>query len=497
MKTVLYRGSLKSCNYHCSYCPFSKHGAARNELEKDRKQWFSFAKNYREQAFGQKICAVMVTPYGEALVHPWYWEGLACMSACSFTKAVGAQTNLSFLPQTALEIYAGNGGIVKKLRLWATFHPEMTTVAQFAEKCRLLAAEGITLCAGAVGVPQNMALLQQLRAALPQEIYLWINRMDGLGRAYTQDEIQCFSDIDPYFYRELQVHPADASQCLDRLFLEGDGKRRLCNISAAYQECRRKACTCYLAYGGREHLVNQLLFGPLPLFRIPRMPKAAFLDIEGTLLAASTERQEMRQAGVPLEIKKALEVLAYREGTLLFFATTLPYQEARKRCQNIWHLFSGGVFAAGAHIVLRSQKEQCIWGRQQIQEGTGTRERTFFYALDEQVIGYIQPVQKAFSARMLVYRANDGRCYKITLLRARQIQWSEKEAEQVRQCLPHQLSKTVRCLVEGHCMQIVAAQASKAAGVRMVCGWLGIGLEHVFAAGDASEDVQMKKMCGC
>ena len=147
--------------------------------------------------------------------------------------------------------------------------------------------------------------------------------------------------------------------------------------------------------------------------------------------------------------------------------------------------------------MLRSQKEQCMRGRQQIQEDTGTRERTFFYALDEQVIGYIQPVQKAFSARMLVYRANDGRCYKITLLRARQIQWSEKEAEQVRQCLPYNLSKTVRCLVEGHCMQVVAAQASKAAGVRMICGWLGIGLEHVFAAGDASEDVQMKKMCGC
>ena len=39
---VLYRGSLKSCNYHCSYCPFSKHPMSVGALEKDKEQWFSF-----------------------------------------------------------------------------------------------------------------------------------------------------------------------------------------------------------------------------------------------------------------------------------------------------------------------------------------------------------------------------------------------------------------------------------------------------------------------
>lgn len=31
--TLFYRGYLKSCNYHCGYCPFHKH--ARNDKKRD------------------------------------------------------------------------------------------------------------------------------------------------------------------------------------------------------------------------------------------------------------------------------------------------------------------------------------------------------------------------------------------------------------------------------------------------------------------------------
>ena len=39
---ILYRGSLKSCNYRCNYCPFSKHPRSERELLRDREQWFRF-----------------------------------------------------------------------------------------------------------------------------------------------------------------------------------------------------------------------------------------------------------------------------------------------------------------------------------------------------------------------------------------------------------------------------------------------------------------------
>ena len=304
-RTIIYRGSIKSCNYHCSYCPFSKHPASVREQERDREQWFSFVRRIAEQGERQKIGAILVAPYGEALIHPWYWEGLAALSALPWMDAVGAQTNLSFLIEEALERFAAAGGVGEKLRLWATFHPEMTDAAGFAARCGTLVKRGIAVCAGAVGVPGGSGtagVLRELRRLLPEECYFWINRMDGMARAYTEEETRLFSELDPYFYRELLCHPADPSECAGRLMAEGDGRLRTCNISPVQAVrwrtahagkgeplslppvCTRRRCSCYLAYGGRDNLVSQLLFGPYPVFRSPRRPRAVFLDIVGTLL---------------------------------------------------------------------------------------------------------------------------------------------------------------------------------------------------------------------
>ena len=222
-RTILYRGSLKSCNYHCGYCPFSKHRCSERELEKDRTHWFRFCESLNERAEALNIRALMVVPYGEALIHPWYWEGLGALTKLDAIDAAGSQTNLSFSIVRSLEIFEHAGGVREKLRLWATFHPEMTSCGEFAEKCAALRREGILFCAGAVGVPENLEVLQRLREMLPREVYLWINAMDGLGRSYTEDEFQRFSSIDPYFYREIRPVPADESLCRSRLFVEADG----------------------------------------------------------------------------------------------------------------------------------------------------------------------------------------------------------------------------------------------------------------------------------
>ena len=150
-RTLLYRGSLKSCNYQCSYCPFSKHAMSKKELIKDSVQWRNFVQRLKVQAEPLGVRALMITPYGEALIHPWYWEGLATMSAEKTIDAVGAQTNLSFSIEEMLKLYHSLGGILKKLHLWATFHPEMISVEAFAKKVRVLWENGIVLCVGAVG----------------------------------------------------------------------------------------------------------------------------------------------------------------------------------------------------------------------------------------------------------------------------------------------------------------------------------------------------------
>ncbi len=496
---MVYRGSLKSCNYQCSYCPFSKHRASEKEYAKDKEQWFHFVKTFEERAEELHMHALMVAPYGEALIHPWYWEGFARLSALPQTDAVGAQTNLSFSVHKALEDYVREDGMQRKLRLWATFHPEMTSVEDFTEKCRQICSEGIAICAGAVGVPKNLPLIRLLRRELPEEIYLWVNRMDGMKRAYTPEERNAFLEIDPYFERELLPVPADGAKCHGRLFAEGDGRLHICNISPPIEYkwdeweysshlypvsssgCRRRLCSCYLAYGGRKDLMNQVLFGTYPLFRIPRRPKAVFLDIEGTLVPGTGSRRKrngLLKAEIPKTVLAGLQGL-FQEKSVLLFATTLPYEDAIKRCGRAGLLFSGGIFSGGAHLLL-------------VQNGT---KREFFYFLEESVLPELEKEKEQFHYRIIVYRKN-GQAYKITLLRPLKIPWNRQEAEELAAALPALRGNGVRYFIEEHCLQIVASEATKEKGVRTLCRWLGVPPEETAAAGDSPEDQGMLKLCG-
>lgn len=498
-KMALYRGSLKSCNYHCSYCPFSKRRTSEKELVKDQGQWEHFVETFLQKAETVGICALMVVPYGEALLHSWYWEGLGRLSASPAIDAVGAQTNLSFSVEPSFSHYEEAGGQLRKLKLWATFHPEMTTVEAFAEKCRRISEKGVALCAGAVGVPKNLELIRRLRGELPEKIYLWINQMDGLGRKYTEDEKKEFLKIDPYFERELLPVTGDVSRCGGRLFVEGDGKVRACNISAAAEKswdalmpeakkelfvpkCSRKLCSCYLAYGGRDDFMNQVLFGPYPLFRIPRRPRAVFLDVEGTLILKKQEDMPSPKVSgtenIEDTVRAGLHALV-REHALLFFATTLPYEDAMRRCRSVRHLFSGGVFSGGAHMLLE-------------QDGKGREQ---FHFLDEACLEGLEQWKEMFRYRILVCR-KEGRLYKITLLRSLHMPWGIEEAEKLAKLLPAFQDGTVRYFIEDRCFQIVSAGATKAEGVRTLCRWLDIPLKETIAAGDSKEDAEMLRLCG-
>lgn len=488
-RTILYRGILKSCNYRCSYCPFSKHRRSGRELIEDKRRWGLFCETLLARADVSGIRAVMVAPYGEALIHPWYWEGLARLSASPSFDAVGAQTNFSFSLNEAAALFEKAGGNMGKLRLWATFHPEMVSAGAFAKACRKAREKGIMLCAGAVGVPEQIGVLQKMREALPDEIYLWINKMDGLKRPYTEQEKEAFQRIDPFFFRELRLSAARPELCQKRLFAEGDGRLRACNISLPVQmrwdqgedwlsddsrpaACRQKICSCYLAYGGRGDWVNDILFGPYPLFRIPRRPKAVFLDIDGTLVPKECSE-------VSPEAKEEIAALA-GEGALLFFATTLPYKEAMRRCGSIRRFFHGGIFAAGAHLRLESARTQ----------------REVFYPFDGAgLLTFLGQYRKAGHFRILVYR-NEGKIYKISLVRSGKRPWEDQEAEELfRTAEEKKLTDRLRFFTEGRCMQIVAAGAHKAGGVRQFCKWLGISLKDTAAAGDSKEDEDMLRLC--
>lgn len=483
-KNIVYRGSLKSCNYLCSYCPFSKRKMTQKELDADKRQWLRFTESLAQRAASLQIGALLVAPYGEALLHPWYWDGLAALSALPYMEAVGAQTNLSFPADAALEHFRRAEGNICKLRLWATFHPEMVSVRTFAEKCISLHRAGIAVCAGAVAAPKHLPLLQKLRALLPREIYLWINRMDNRRAPYTKNEIDAFLEVDSYFVREMAWPRSDPGKCTGRLFVESNGRLRACCIAPASlgnwygqfnadaaPKCSRKTCSCYLAYGGQDDYMNRILFGDFPLFRIPRRPKAVFFDIQGTLLPDGSSK-------IPRRTELSLTALT-RENIPLFFATTLPYEDAARRCAKIWHLFDGGIFAGGAHLLLENS----------------LKKKEEFLTFSVEILPWLHSMQKEWQFRILIYRDKKARSkesvYKITLLRPRQRPWLPHETDALWTALPARLRQPLRQFTEGRCLQIVSKDSDKGSGVRTFCKWLKISPSEAAAAGDGTEDIPM------
>lgn len=514
---IQYRGSLKSCNYGCSYCPFAKRPSSPTELLKDREDWMRFVRHLETQSerletfsgqtdtFSEPYGAVMVVPYGEALIHDYYWEGLARLSRMGTMEAVGAQTNLSFDIERQLTIFKESGGRKEKLRVWATFHPEMTTVPLFSEQCRELLSAGIRVCAGAVGVPENLETLRRLKEALPGGCCLWINRMDGLNRRYTEEERQAFLRIDPWFYRELHVKKAMPEQCPGRLFVESDGRMRRCTISAPPEgnwydtggtetlPCRKKACTCYLAYGGRMDCEERTAFGRWPLFRIPWSPRAVFLDLDGTLIPENG-RMGDRLLPHPGISGEWLDFFKRESLTrFLFLATSLPWKEAAAKCRSILPYISGGVFAGGAHVFFRPGEDQ-PWKDQAGKDHAGDYRHEIFHTFNAPWLPQISALQSDSRShfRLRLFE-HEGRPYKLTLTRPQKCGWTQEDVKAVISLLT---PGAYRCFTERGNLQIVSREVDKGSGVRELCALMGIDPRETAAVGDSEEDTAMFRTCG-
>ena len=529
-KTICYRGSLKSCNYRCSYCPFSKHRASVQELEKDRQNFGRFCESIADRAAEFDIGAVFVVPYGEASIHRWYWEGLGRLAGLDGLDRVGLQTNLSFSVEECLaifDLYSGDanreniresdketcketaektvrgisGAARRKLCIWATFHPEMTDMKTFVEKCHRLADSGVNLCVGAVGAPQNIPLLGRLRERLSPDLYLWINKMDGLGRAYTEEEKRAFLELDPFFGLECGSPAADAAMCSDRCFVEADGRIRACNIGRIkegnwYQSeqeeifrplCGKKRCSCYLAYGGRADFEGRQFFGAYPIFRVPKPYQAVFLDLDGTLVP------EKHRGRLSDSVRRKL--LALREKRPVFLATSMPAEEVRRRLGEDLELFQGAVFASGAYVWMRT-KEEGGKADDSREKRKGAAGREVIHPVDLKELPRLTELAARCSAGVRVYRirgreadAERDTAYKITLVKRHNSVWQEQERQMAAEILQ---TGAYRIFVEKNCLEIIAAHVDKGTGVREICGWLGIRPEEAIAVGNDREDRAMR-----
>jgi MoaA/NifB/PqqE/SkfB family radical SAM enzyme len=277
--SILYRGSLSSCNYACDYCPFAKHMETPAELAHDRECLERFV-GWVGSRTADRI-GVLFTPWGEALVRPWYQSALANLTQMPHVAKAAIQTNLSCKLDWVAECDKS------KLGLWCTFHPSETTRARFLAKCRELIERGVRFSVGVVGLKEHFAEIESLRNELPPDVYLWVNAYKREARYYTPEMIADLTQIDPLFPLNNTYHASRGEPCragVSVISVDGDGTVRRCHFikepigniyDADFENCLRErfctndTCGCHIGYVHLDRLKLYDTFGDGVLERIP------------------------------------------------------------------------------------------------------------------------------------------------------------------------------------------------------------------------------------
>lgn len=446
------------------------------QKDRDREALWNFIAQMKKE---NNKHAVQIVPYGEALVHTYYWHAMAELSQIELLEYIGCQTNFSFPVEKMLGIYEEYHGKKEKLRLWCTFHPSMTTIERFVEQCRKLELAGIAFSVGMVGNPKEIPTLLELRKQTPDSIYVWVNKMDGRKESYTAEELEIFEKIDPYFSLQMEHRKADLQKCRQSVFYEADGSKYFCNLHAASKGkavgngCGRRECNCYLAYSNRTDMEELLFFQPYPAFRIPSYPKAIFLDVDGTIV----KEGEQELTDVMAEQLRRLS-----KKSKIFLATELPYLEAMRKCRKIKDCLSGGVFAGGGHIRIQTENNK-IW-EQWIPLAD-------IFSMEQQKI-----FENKYRFKIRKYQHNN-QLYRQTLITRNKEGWQKEELELLKQelkKLAEQQNISYTLHPDKRHLGITGENADKRNGVLVICQREGIALEEGAAVGNSKEDIPMLSM---
>lgn len=277
--SILYRGSLISCNYGCQYCPFAKKQQSTTELAKDRQELNKFI-DWIEQ--NQKYnFSILFTPWGEALIHSWYQQALVRLTNLPNVNKAAIQTNLSCKLDWVEECNKD------KLALWATFHPEWVSRDRYLSQCLELHRRGVRFSAGVVGFAQFKEEIAALRQELPTDVYLWINAVKKELPNLNNADLEFFSAIDPLFPINTHHYPSRDRACKTGksvISVDGDGNIRRChfirqpigniydsNWESALRDrlCTNDTCHCHIGYVHLDYLKLDRIFGEGILERIP------------------------------------------------------------------------------------------------------------------------------------------------------------------------------------------------------------------------------------
>ncbi len=283
--TLLYRGTLSSCNYDCPYCPFAKHWESPAELRADRAgldRFVDWVAGRTEYTF-----SLLFTPWGEALVRRWYRDAVVTLCNLPHVRRVAVQTNLSVNPRWLAAADPATAA------LWCTYHPgqvgssEEAGRAAFLGRLAVLDGLGVRYSVGVVGRREHLKAIEALRAELRPDVYLWVNAEKDEPGHDAAALVAALTRVDPLFATNLADHPSRGHACRtgwDVFTVDADGDVRRCHFvkqvvgnlhddtfpaNRARTACPNPTCGCHIGYVHLERLGLNAVYGDGLLERIP------------------------------------------------------------------------------------------------------------------------------------------------------------------------------------------------------------------------------------
>ncbi len=282
---VLYRGPLRVCNFHCSYCPFVPEFLDSGDIEhikQDMEKLENFVNwiEFQPMKNGNSI-SLFFAPAGEILILEHYIQALAHLKNLRRINEIVVQTNGSFNLERIEPI------LDPKLKLWITFHPERLDLAAFLQKIKYLNEKGISYCVGMVGTKEHLPIIEHLRRQLNPSVYQWVNAIKSILHYYSKEDIERIYAIDPYFNYELDSIRVYGKSCPtgSSVFLIDSGNIYRCILDkkpiGTIKECNLNDfgesspcgyngdCDCYISYSHNGHTNVAEDFSNGKLARIP------------------------------------------------------------------------------------------------------------------------------------------------------------------------------------------------------------------------------------
>lgn len=300
--TLLYRGTLESCNYDCSYCPFAKRSETPAHAARDAAELARFLQ-WCQLAPVQQL-SVFFTPWGEALYQERYRAAIVELSRTEKVRRVAIQTNLA-----GSLTWLGEAD-PSRVGLWTTWHPSQVSQERFLANVSRLVGLGISHSVGVVGLKSQLDQIEQLRSALPASTSLWVNAFSPGGGAvprgyYSDSDLRRLRAVDPLFEVGLVRFASRGRACgagRDSLAVAGSGKVRRCHFiphvrGNLYTDplpdllradgCPRPLCDCHIGYVQLDELGASQVYGAGLLHRVVR-PGIDEAEIAAYLQRAAT-----------------------------------------------------------------------------------------------------------------------------------------------------------------------------------------------------------------